>query len=166
MKKLALALMTASLVASSPSFAKEKAQGGQWWGAPAADKPAKKAEPPPLQDLNLTGQITTSQKTDKKGNTTTSYLLTDPNGKEIKLPVPTAPKAKKGEAAVPAINLDTYVGKAVTIVARGTETTNKKGEKSMHVKEIVSVSLADQGAAPAAAPAAPAPAPAPAAPAQ
>ncbi len=162
MKKLAFALMTVSLVVSIPSFAREKAQPNAMGGAPAAEKPAKKAEPAALPDVTLTGRISKLQKTDKKGRTTTSYVLVDPNGKEIKLPIPQAPKAKKGEVAVPAIILDAYVDRAVTVIAKATETTDKTGAKSVHVKEIVNVFLAGPDTAPAVAPAAPAPAPAPA----
>jgi len=160
MKKLAFALMTVSLVVSIPSFAEEKAQRDAWGGAPAAEKPAKKAEPVVLQDLTLTGRISKSEKTNKEGKTTISYVLIDANGKEIKLPIPKAPKAKKGEAAAPAIVLDVFVDKTATIMAKGTETTDKKGAKSVHVKEITNILLAAPEAAPAVAPAAPAPAPA------
>jgi len=166
MKKLAFALMAVSFFVSIPSFAKEKGQKA--WGNPAAvkpakqDRPAKLAEPVALQDLNLTGRISKSEKTDKNGKTTTSYVLIDSRGKEISLPVPDAAKAKKGEATAQAINLDVYVDKTVTIVAKGTEKTAKTGAKSVHVKEIVSVSVAGLDTAPAVAPAAPAPDTAPA----
>ena len=152
MKKMAFALMALSLVVSIPAVAKDKAHG-QAGGAPAAEKPAKKAEPAVQMDLTITGTVSKSQKTDKKGNTTSSYVLTDPAGQVIKLPTPPAAKAKKGEAPVPAINLDDYVDKAVTIVAKGTETTDKAGAKTVHVKHIVSVTLAGLNAAPAAVPA-------------
>ncbi|MEI6211973.1 MAG: hypothetical protein WCR06_10165 [bacterium] len=164
MKKMAFALMALSLVVSIPAVAKDKAAHNAG-GSPAAEKPAKTPEPAALQELTLTGRISKAQKTDKKGKTTSSYVLTDPAGQVVKLPTPTAPKAKKGEAAVPAINLDDYVDKAVTIVAKGTETTDQAGAKIVHVKHIVSVTAAGLDAAPAPAAAAPAPAAAPAAPA-
>ena len=171
MKSVGFVMMALSLVISMPAVAKDKGQ--KHWGDPAV---AKKADPPALQDVTIVGRISNSQTQDKKGNVVTSYVLTDPTGQAIKLPTPHSAKAKKGEVPAPAINLDDYVGKMVTIVAKGTESVSKKGAKITHIQKIVSVTAADAvpdavpAAAPAQAPAAApapdvAPAPAPAAPA-
>ena len=154
MKSTVFVLMALSLVISMPAIAKDKKQNQ--WGDRAV---AKKAEQPVLEDITIVGTISKSQKQDKKGNVVTSYVLTDHASQVINLPIPHEAKAKKGEVSAPAINLDDYLDKTVTLVAKGTESVSKKGIKMTHIQKIVSVTAAD--AAPAAAPA-PAPAAAPA----
>ena len=156
MKSVVCAVMALSLVVSIPAVA--KGRGQKQWSDPAQ---AKKADPVVLQDLSITGKIAKTQKQDNKGRTTDSYVLTDATGQDFKLPTPHAAKARKGEAFAPPINLDDYVGKTVTVVAKGTESVKKNGSKTTHIVQIVSVSAVPD-AAPAAANPAPAASPAPA----
>ena len=97
--------------------------------APDAATPAKVKKEVVLQDLTLTGKVTSE--------TITRYYLTDASGAKVPLPGPNA--GKKGAAEAPAINLADYVGATVKVTAKGTETVSKKGGTTTNVTTIISI---------------------------
>jgi len=132
MKRIVSVVVVLSLVASMAAVAGKK-EGN---AAPKAPKEPKVEVP--LLDFTFTGKITKTQQPGKDGKNVDHYVLTTVAGQVIELPIPHAPKAKKGEIAAPVINLGDYVDKAVTITAKGRE-VEKKGVKTTHIKEIVSI---------------------------
>jgi len=129
MKRIVSVVVALSLVASMSAVAGKK-------DGNAVPKEPKDA--PPLLDLTLTGKITKTQQQTKDGKTVDHYVLTTAAGQVIELPIPRAPKAKKGEVAAPAINLDNYVEKMVIVTVKGND-VERKGVRTTKIKEIVSI---------------------------
>ena len=106
--------------------------GGE--GGEAKPKPKKERKPrPEPEELTLTGKLEKKETTktkEGKERTYVKYYLTDADGNKIRIPKPRPARKKKGEEAAPApINLDDHLDRNVTIVAMGTKSVRKKGEK-------------------------------------
>ena len=103
----------ALFVCYSPLGAQEQGEGG---GEEAKPKKERKPRPKP-EELTLTGKLEKKETTktkDGKERTSVKYYLADAEGNKIRIPVPRAPKKKKGEEAAPAvINLDDHVDRNV-----------------------------------------------------
>jgi len=132
MKRIVSVVVVLSLVACMAAVAGKK--GGNV--APKAPKEPKVEAP--LLDLTFAGKITKVQQQGKDGKNVDHYLLTTVASQVMELPIPHATKARKGEIAAPVINLDDYVGKMVTVTAKGRE-VEKKDVKTTQIKEIVSI---------------------------
>ena len=156
---MASVVLALSVAVSAQLLAQDNAAGER----PARGHKDKGGEPEVLQDITLTGTVTKADREGRNGKTMTVYTLTDKDGKTTHLPAPGDRGAKAGEGAAPAVNIDAFVGKTVTIAAKGSE-VERNGAKRTHIREIVTIT--EVAAAPAAAAPAPAPAPAPAEPAK
>lgn len=124
-RMLIVAAVAAVVMSPVMSFAKDTGQG-------SGEKPA-------AVEMTLTGKI--SQDAAKTGPA--KFILTDKDGKKVKLP--------KSET----IKLDDFVGKDVTVTGKGFE-TERAGKKTIKLTEITKIDLVAPPAPPA--PAVPAPA--------
>ena len=173
MKRLFVAL-TAMVIVMSPVLCMV-ASAQDAGGAPAPGAPAPAGggrgmakAMPPTSDMTVTGKISKEDRPGRGGQTHSQYILTDAAGSKVVLSEGHGPRGKHADAqapAAPAIDLEAYVGKDVTVVGKGFE-MDHNGQKTKRIVEITKIDAAAAApAAPApapAAPAAPAPAPAPA----
>lgn len=109
--------------------------------------PKQKRPAAAMQEMTLTGTISKMEKKGKGDKVSVSYILTDAEGTKIRLPVPRAPKKKKGGEAAPAvINLADFVDQQVKVVGMGRET--KRGDKkSIQLRTITTVEKLETPAA-------------------
>ncbi len=101
--------------------------------APKKDRPA----PPPLEEMTLSGKVVekTIERTKKDGTKSEMkvFALEDAEGKQIPLPVP---RKVKGSDAAP-IDLASYVGKNVTITAKGLKQVRKGKKDGEEVTKLI-----------------------------
>jgi hypothetical protein len=123
----------------APKEKKAKAPKAKKPKAPKAEKEeeAKKVEKPAPEDLTITGIISKEGgvKVDDK-KVPLQFFLTDADGKKLQLPKP--PKVKKDDPEAKAVKWADYVGKTVTIVAKGRIVT-KKGNESLSLAKVISI---------------------------
>ena len=113
----------------------------------AAEGDAKDAKPAKgdhqqhaLVDMTVTGKLAKDEKPGKDGKPSVHYTVTDAQGAVTRVG---GHHAKEG--AAPAVNLEEYVGKDVTVTGKG-YTTEREGKK---VSAIVEVTKVEAAAAPA-----------------
>jgi hypothetical protein len=111
-------------------------------------KPETPAEQPKekpkheLNDMSVTGTVAKEEtaRTTKEGEKVPVYVLTDEAGTKITLTKAAVERGKQAGAA--AIDLETFVGKKVTVKGQGYETvkkTEKGEEKKVKLDKIVSI---------------------------
>ena len=155
------ALIVALLGWAAVGFAQE---GGKKGDKPAGGAKVEKAEKgekggkQALEDIVVTGKLTKQEAKGREGKKPAEgataaapaahYVVTDANGQVINI----APQKPAEGAAAPAIDLEKYVGKQVTVTGKGrTHEPKKEGEaKKTYIVEVLRV---DEVVAPAAAPA-------------
>jgi hypothetical protein len=144
--KSMLAVAAVAAVVMSPVFSVLAQQGGDAGGqAPVKKVKAARAE---ATVMTVAGKITVdTAAVSHKGKAITRYVLTDASGNKVQLP------RMKASGDAPAIKLEDYVDKDVTITGKGFS-TERNGVKMTRLVEITKIEAVV--AAPAAAPAAPA----------
>ena len=105
-------------------------------------KPAKgDHQRPALVDMTVTGKLTKDEKPGKDGKPSAHYVVTDAQGAVTRV----GGHSHAKEGAAPAVNLEEYVGKDVTVTGKG-YSTEREGKK---VSAIVEITKVEAAAAPA-----------------
>ena len=134
MKKLIAVLMVGAVVVSPAMVRAQDA------AAPAGDagagKPAHEHGKgmPELKAMTVTGKIAKEDMPGRDGKASPHFVLTDASGAKIVLHSGTHGKAGEAAAPVPAVNLDEYVGKNVTVTGKGFEREHDGKKMTMMVK--------------------------------
>lgn len=134
MKKLMCMVMaicvTGALAALAEEGAVKKSEGKQH--VKKAGGEAQEAVQ--LQEMTLTGKVEKKAREAEEGKAAKSdYILVTQDG-DVKLPSP----KKSKEGAAPAILLDDFVGKSVTVVGKGT-VKQADGKKLVHLRQILEI---------------------------